>query len=114
LRWTQFKSFSAVLPANGLLQYDSQDTCDYTEQRNTFNEGRSQDHVRTDVTSSFWLTGDAFNSTLTDLSDTYAGAEGSQTSTECATSLSETRSFQQNCVQQRHVTMDLSEKKKRD
>lgn len=106
--------FFAVLPANGLLQYDCQDTSDYTEQCNTFNEGCSQDHVRTDVTSSFWLTGDAFYGTLTDLSDTYASAEGSQTSTECTTSLSETSSFQQNCVQQRHVTIDLSEKKKRD
>lgn len=54
------------------FQY-SQDTCDNREQGNTLYESGSQDHVRTDVVRSFRLTGDAFYSTFTDLTDTDTG-----------------------------------------
>ena len=72
------------------LQYDGQDTCDNPEQSHTFYEGGCQDHVRTDITRCFRLTGDAFNSATTDLTDTYACAESCETCANGATSLSQT------------------------
>jgi hypothetical protein len=100
------------VPTNHLyLQHDSQDTGDNPEQGYTFNEGGCQDHVRADVTGGFRLAGDAFNGTAADLADADTGAQGSKAGANSATSLSHTCvngfSLQQNCVQQRHVYMDL-------
>jgi hypothetical protein len=49
---------------------------------NPFHQGRSQDHVGTNVIRSFWLTGDAFNGTLTDQTDTNTGTDSSKTCTD--------------------------------
>jgi hypothetical protein len=111
VRWAQTCDF--FLP---YLQYDGQDTGDNPEQGHTFHEGGRQDHVRADVTGSFRLAGDAFNSATANLTDADASAKGSQAGADGATGLSQTRvsysiSLEQNCVQQRHVTMDLGERK---
>ena len=49
------------------LKYHSKETNDNTEQRNTFYQCGSKDHVAADIVQCFRLTGDRFNSSLTDL-----------------------------------------------
>ena len=64
-----------------LLNCDKQTYHD-GEQGDTFNQGGSQDHVGTNVTSHFRLTGDGGHSVLTNVTDTETGANGCQTSTD--------------------------------
>ena len=67
----------------GLLQNREQ-TGNGTQKGNTFYEGRSQDHVCTNVVRSFRLTGNGINSALTDLADTDTGTYGSEACAEGA------------------------------
>jgi hypothetical protein len=91
------------------LEYYGKETRDNPEQCDTFYEGCSQDHVCTDVTRSFRLTGDAFYGTLTDLTDAYTSAQCSETCTYSAKTSADTNAFlcyywycscslQENCV----------------
>jgi hypothetical protein len=54
------------LRANGLLAEYSQQTSYGSQQGNAFYEGRSKDHVSTNVIGSFRLTGNGLNGTFTD------------------------------------------------
>ena len=60
--------------ACSLFQY-SKKTCDNREKGNTLNESGSQDHVRTNVISSLWLTRNRFYCTFTNLTDTNTGTD---------------------------------------
>ncbi|HWV65203.1 MAG TPA: hypothetical protein VN105_05090, partial [Chitinophaga sp.] len=73
------------------LQNYRQQTSDYTEESNTLNQRSSQDHVRTDVVSSFWLTSDRLQSALTDVTNTNTSSDSCDTSTNSTTSFSQTR-----------------------
>ena len=68
-----------------LLENDSEKAGDNPEQRNTFYEGCSQDHVGADVTGSFGLTGDRFYRAATDLTDANASTQCRKTCTDSAT-----------------------------
>ena len=53
-----------------------------TKQRNTFNQGCSEDHTAADVASSFWLTGDAVHGSSGKLTDTDTGTDNSKACTK--------------------------------
>ena len=66
-----------------LFEYSEQ-TCYGSQKGNTFYEGRSQDHVSTNVVRSFRLTGNGVNCSLTDLADTDTSANSSEASAQSA------------------------------
>src|SRR5579859_2367100 len=66
-----------------LLEYSEQ-TGNGSQKGNPFDQGRSQDHVCTNVVRSFRLTGNGINSALTDLADTDTGADSSEACANCA------------------------------
>jgi hypothetical protein len=78
----------------------SQKTCYGREKGNTFYQSGSQDHVSTNLVCGFRLTGNAFASALTDLTDTDTGTDGGKT---CADGAIPGLNFQQNS-HQRHDT----------
>ena len=75
------------------LQYYRQQTRDNAEQGNTLYQRRSQDHVSTDLVSSFRLTSDGLQSALTDVTYTDTSCDSSNTSTNSTTSFSQARSL---------------------
>jgi hypothetical protein len=88
---------------SGLFAEYSQQTCYGGEKGNTFNQGRSQDHVCTNVVRSFRLTGNGFNSAFTDLTDTDTGTD----SGEACANRTITRLYFQHDSHQRHDTWFL-------
>ena len=79
----------------------SEQTCYGSQKGNTLDEGRSQDHVGTNVIRSFRLTGNCVYSAFTDLSDTNAGTDSGETCTK-RTITGLDHISQQSC-HQRHV-----------
>lgn len=69
--------------ANGKLHHDGEDTSDYAEERNTLNQSSSKDHVGTDLSAHFRLTGDGFQRSFTDLTHTDTGSQSGDTGTNC-------------------------------
>jgi hypothetical protein len=61
-----------------LLEYRKQ-TGHRSQKGNPFHQCRSEDHVGTNVVRSFGLPGDAFNGTLTDLTNTDTGTNRRKT-----------------------------------
>ena len=66
---------------------DGQKADNHGEECNTFNEGGCNDHGRTDVATSFWLTGHTFHSTLTNLTDTQTCSDSGQTCSDGCTEI---------------------------
>jgi hypothetical protein len=60
------------------MEYGQQ-TCYRSQEGNTLDQRRSQDHVLTNLTGCFRLAGNAFNGALTYLSDTDTGPDRGQT-----------------------------------
>ena len=56
-----------------------------SKQSYTFDKGGGQNHVGSDVTTSFGLACDGFNGTLTDVTDTKACCDGCNTCTKAGT-----------------------------
>src|SRR5690606_2452965 len=73
-----------------VLQHYCQQTCDNAEQGHTLYQRRGQDHVCTDVVSSFGLAGDGFQRALTDVTYTNTSSNSSDTGANSTTSLGQT------------------------
>ena len=67
------------------LQYHRKETYDNSEQGGTLNKGRSKNHITTNLTGCFGLTGDSFYRAFTDLADTYTGTKCRDTCTDSTT-----------------------------
>jgi hypothetical protein len=87
----------------------SEQTCHGSKKGNTFYEGRSEDHVSTNVVRSFGLAGDGFYSAFTDLSDTDTGTYSGEACANCA--ITRLYSVQQ-CGHQHHDSWVFIIKKK--
>jgi hypothetical protein len=71
-----------VFLRGSFLEYSEQ-TGNRSQKRNTFYEGRCQDHVTANVVRSFRLTGNSVYCAFTDLADTDTGADGCKACTQC-------------------------------
>jgi hypothetical protein len=87
----------------------SEQTCHSSQKGNTFYQGRSQDHVSTNVVRSFGLAGNGFYSALTDLSDTDTGTYSGKACANCT--ITRLYSVQQ-CGHQHHDSWVFIIKKK--
>jgi hypothetical protein len=65
-----------------LLRKYSEQTGNGGQKGNPFDQGRSQDHVSTNVIRSFGLAGNGVNSTFTDLTDTDTGTDSGEACTQ--------------------------------
>src|SRR6187397_1666191 len=63
------------------LKNHSKETNDHCEQRNSFYQCGSKDHVAADIIQCFRLTGNSFNSSLSDLAHTNTGSHSCKTGT---------------------------------
>jgi hypothetical protein len=82
-----------------LLEYSKQ-TRNGSQKGNPFNQGRSQDHVSTNVVRSFRLTGNGVYSAFTYLTDADTGADSGKT---CAQSTVTGLYYVQQSGHQRHL-----------
>jgi hypothetical protein len=72
----------------------SQDDADnQAEERNTLNKGSCNNHRRTDIASSFRLTGRAFHGWACKLANAETGTESNETSTKTCTEKCESSGF---------------------
>mgnify|MGYP006988832461 CR=1 FL=1 len=82
----------------GLCLEGNQQTDNHGEEGDTFDEGSSDNHSGSDITTSFRLTGHTFHCSLTDFTDTQACANSSQACTYGSTHVTPceiTKSLQQ-------------------
>ena len=68
-----------------LLHNSQQQADNDREEGNTFDQSRGNNHVGTDVSTNFRLTGKGFQRASTDISNTYTCANGSDTCTDTGT-----------------------------
>jgi hypothetical protein len=61
-----------------LLFEHGKQTCYGSQKSNAFDQGRSKDHVGTNVIRCFGLAGDSFYGALTDLTDTDTGTDSGE------------------------------------
>jgi len=73
----------------------------YSEQTQTFDQSRYDQHSRLDFAGSFWLAADGLHCATTDTTDTQTYAQSNQTGTNSGTKYSQTRRISNGLQQER-------------